>query len=148
MENFEALGYQLPLIILFWGTVFCAVLFVGGVIGYSRGYEPFGLVLSSGIFGAIVLLILGITATPFDSKYHKVYRVSGEVTAVSNVISDSGGDLTRTPVLTVEGIDRDITMEDPRAVNLEGKTVDFTCTIGWSYQAADKYSCKIYQVQD
>lgn len=54
--------------------------------------------------------------------------------------------LTRTPVITLSGVDRDITMNDPRSVNLKGKHVELTCSIGWNYQAADEYSCKIYSI--
>lgn len=147
MENFTAIGYQLPIIILSVVLSFFGLLTIAGGIGFIRGYEPFVLTAFSGGLAGITLFIFVITLVPFDTKYHQVYRVSGEVTSVSNVISDSGGDLTRTPVLTVEGVSQDITMDDPRAVNLKGKTVDFTCTIGWSYKAADKYSCKIYQIQ-
>lgn len=147
MENFTAIGYQLPFIILFWLAMLFVALVVAGSIGLMLGKEPYGFLIASGVCGGTVLLILAIVAIPFDGKYHQIYRVSGEVTSVSNVISDSGGDLTRIPVLTVEGIDRDITMSDPRAVNLQGKTVDFTCTVDWSYQAADRYICKIYQVR-
>lgn len=148
MENFTVIGYQLPIIILFWISVFFAVLIIAALVGCMRGKEPYGFLIACIGFGSAALLILGITAFPFDGKYHKTYQVTGEVTAVSNVISDSGGDLTRTPVLTVEGIDRDITMSDPRAVNLKDKTVEFTCTVGWNYQAADTYSCKINQIQE
>lgn len=147
MENFTAIGYQLPIIILSVVLTFFGLLTIAGGIGFIRGYEPFGFTISTGALAGITLLIFVITLVPFDTKYHQVYRVSGEVTSVSNVISDSGGELTRTPVITVEGVDRDITMNDPRAVNLQGKTVEFTCTVGWNYQAADSYSCKIYQVR-
>lgn len=148
MENFESIGYQLPLII-FLG-VWVVLLGVGLAmlaIGRRRdGWDSLWSIFGAFVGGLGVFALLGWVGAliPFDGKYHHIYRVTGEVTAVSNVLSESGGDLTRTPVLTIEGLDRDVTVDDPRAVNLGGKTVDFTCSIGWHYQGADTYSCRIY----
>lgn len=151
MENFESIGYQLPLIIflIVWIVlVGLAVAFLK--IGHRRpdGWDSGWSWAGAGIGSLGVLALLGWVGAliPFDGKYHHIYRVTGEVTSVSNVLSESGGDLTRTPVLTIEGLDRDVTVDDPRAVNLGGKTVDFTCSIGWHYQGADTYNCRIYNI--
>lgn len=152
MSNFEPIGYQLTLIIVM--VVWAALIGFGVlsfVIAWKRGgWESFWHIpgfLSAGL-GVIVLFCWVTALIPFDSKYHQMYRVTGEVLSVSNVISESGGDLTRTPVLTVAGVDRDVIVDDPRAVNLGGKTVDFTCTVTWHYQAADTYGCRIYQIHE
>lgn len=150
MENFTELGLKLGFIV---PLVFIGVLVLLALLSWAlHRKDPYGdwdmSVMICALLAGLVGVILACTSIPFDSKYLHLYRVSGEVTSVSNVLSESGGDLTRTPVLSVEGINRDITVDDPRAVNLEGKTVDFTCYVNWNYQAADSYDCKIYEIKE
>lgn len=84
---------------------------------------------------------------PFNTKYHRLYGVQGTVISVSNVLSESGGELTRTPVVALDSLDSPLVINDPRAVNLMGKAVKLTCEIEWVYRAADRYSCLIYEVR-
>ena len=149
MDNFVSLGLQLPLIVTF--SIFAGLLLIALALFFIGRWDFDSGWTFGGIFFGAFAVILGIVwlimLVPFDAKYHQIYRVSGEVLSVSNVLSESGGDLTRTPVITLEGVDRDITMDDPRAVNLQGKEVELTCGIAWHYQAADTYSCSIYAIK-
>lgn len=149
MDNFVSVGIRLPIIITC--IIFVVlVLITLACLFLDRGDFDTGWMftaLFTGIFAVILGIVWVVMLVPFDTKYHHIYRVSGEVTAVSNVLSESGGDLTRTPVITLEGVDRDITMDDPRAVNLQGKNVELTCGIAWHYEAADTYSCSIYAIK-
>lgn len=148
MENFIDIGTQLHLLIFGWGSVgllTVAALLVVACIRWDSAGSAIGAV-GAGIMGAFFLVLWAVSLVPFDAKYHQLYRVTGEVTGVSNVLTEDGGDLTRTPVLSIDTVDRDITMSDPRAVNLQGQTVDLTCSIEWVYQGADRYNCKIYRI--
>lgn len=151
MEHFQDLGLQLHLVINFWVFIALVVVAIGlFVMDHFVGsdFDVTGLFATFATIFAVIALVVGvIMLVPFQSKYHHLYRVTGTVTNVSNVLSESGGDLTRTPVITLDTVDRDITIDDPRAVNLKGKTVELSCSIAWNYQAADKYSCQIYTIK-
>ena len=149
MDNFVSLGLRLPVMITF--SLFVGLLIIALALFFLGRWDVESMWSFSGFFVGAFAVILGIVwlimLVPFDAKYHQIYRVSGEVLSVSNVLSESGGDLTRTPVITLEGVDRDLTMDDPRAVNLQGKEVELTCGVAWHYQAADTYSCSIYAIK-
>lgn len=145
-EQFHEQGVQLPLLICGWvalGLIVLAALCLAGEM--LPGLDDLGLIggLFSGIFGAILAVIWVLMLVPFDGKYQHYYRVEGHVTSVSNVLSDANGDLTRQPVLTIEGIERPLVVDDPRAIQLEDRDVVLRCTVGWHYNAADTYECAI-----
>ena len=148
MENFIDIGTQLHILIFGWGAVgllTVAALLVVACIRWDSEGCAIGAIAASTV-GAFSLVFWAVSLVPFDAKYHQLYRVTGEVTGVSNVLTEDGGDLTRTPVLSLDTVDRDITMSDPRAVNLQGQTVDLTCSVEWVYQGADRYNCEIYRI--
>lgn len=147
MENFQTIGLRLDIIIIFWVVIaLLAFTLTAFILDKFMGDWTMGVVVMA-VFTGIALLIGTIMMIPFDAKYHHLYRVTGEVTSVSNVLSESGGDLTRIPVITLDTVDRDITIDDPRAVNLKGKNVELSCSIAWNYQAADQYNCQIYSIK-
>lgn len=115
---------------------------------YDSGEGP----LFASIVVAIVAIIPAViwigVLVPFSSEYHHIYRVDGTVTSVTNTFQESSGELSSVPVITLDSVDRPISMSDPRAVTLEGKDVTLTCAIGWNYQAADRYSCSIYSIDN
>lgn len=73
-----------------------------------------------------------------------VYQVTGLVESVSNTLDDATGDLTRTPVVSIDTVSAPLLVDDSRAVELEaGQEVAFTCTVQWYHLAADTYTCQV-----
>lgn len=151
--EFVDVGIRLHLVILGWVAfallVITALLVVALV--RSKREDTMNLEFSTGtaaVLTAALVIIWAICLVPFDARYHHLYEVKGNVTSVSNVLSEASGDLTRTPVIELDTVDRPIAMSDPRAVSLEGKDVVLTCEIGWNYRAADTYSCRIHTIGD
>lgn len=149
--EFVDLGLRLHIIIL---AVAVALLLAGTLLGAvalarTERRDPEGLLMFTffaGLVTAIVGIIFVVTLIPFRSAYHHIYRVEGRIEAVSNVISEANGDLTRTPIVELSTVDRPIAVDDPRVVSLEGRDVTLTCTVGWHYQAADTYACEIHTI--
>lgn len=152
-ELFTEVGFRLNLAILLVVVLVLGALTWWLVRRFKRADTDADVAecfAAGAIFSAVltvtILVVLLVVAFPWRPAYWKVYRVETTVLSVSNVISEASGDLTRTPVLEIEGVDRPVVMEDPRAVSLEGKDVTLTCRISWNYQAADTYSCDIYAI--
>lgn len=116
---------------------------------YWRSWDRTPSVFISSLAFIAALLISAVQAfamIPYDSDYWKLYRVSGEVTNVSNVFADASGELSDKPVIQLDTVDRPISVDDPRAIYWEGENLTLTCTINWRYQAADRYSCELYEM--
>ena len=96
----------------------------------------------------ILLIVAAIGMFPYETKYLKDYRVSGTVTAVSNVFENAGGEMTSSYVVSIDSLDQPVTLNDPRAVRLLDKSVDLTCNINWNHRAADTYTCRIASIND
>lgn len=149
-DSFTTVGVRIDLLIVGWVGVALILLGIACfVIDLIFDWDELGIVAGGlcvllGVIAGIVWLILMV---PFDGRYQHIYRVEGNVESVSNVLTDSSGDLTRTPVVKLDSVDRSLTIDDPRAVNLKGADVRLTCRISWHYQAADRYSCDIYSVK-
>ena len=92
---------------------------------------------------SLAVLIALLALFPLQPRYWQAYSITGEVLAVSNVITESSGDLTRQPVVTLDGFDRPLLVDDPRITTLEGQTVTLRCIPSWHYQAADTWGCSI-----
>lgn len=140
--NLVILVVLLALVAVFWAK--CRRWL--GVPNRDRGEGYAFAAVITGICALIELTVFIIGAIPFQPQYLKLYRVETTVLSVSNVMDDASGDLTRTPVVELEGVDRPVVIDDPRIVRLEGADLVLTCTIGWHYQAADTYSCAIREV--
>lgn len=98
------------------------------------------------VFAALALITTALMTIPWRAEYLRLYRVETTVLSVSNVLTESSGDLTRQPIVELDGIDRPVVIDDPRIVRLEGADLTLTCTISWHYQAADTYTCSIYSL--
>lgn len=167
-ENFERLGFQLDYLVSFWLVVALFAVSAAFYVvwrkvkaklkaleeanphSYYRSDKGDGWAFTSlvfGGFGAVVLLVLVIFAVPFNTKYYYNYSVEGTVTSVSNVITESNGELNSNPVIEIDTLDQAVLVEDARAVSLEGKDVKLRCAIDWNYQAADKYNCQIAEIK-
>lgn len=107
----------------------------------GTGAAVFGVII-----GVTAALFLAIGLFPYNPGYWPMYRVEGTVTSVSNVLTEDGGDLSRVPVLTLDTFGQPITVDDPRAVTLEGKHVALRCDRQWVQQGMDRYSCAIQSV--
>lgn len=152
-------AFFVPLIVLFvfaaWGT---PMLMHGKRLqrqaihdkkGYfpeweGEGYRTLGYVALS--LAGVVALVASLMFIPYEWKYAQMYRVSGEVTRVSNVFQDASGQVTGTPVVELDSLDVPVEVENQRAVGLEGKDVTLTCTLNWRYAAADRLVCDLFEV--
>ena len=99
-----------------------------------------------GALAALTLLVGALSGFPYNPKYWQVYTISGTVNSVSNVLSQDGGDLTRTPIVTLNQFDTPIAIEDPRAIDLVDKDVTLVCHLEWVYLSADRINCTIGSV--
>lgn len=148
MENFIDVGWSPHISITFWiliGSLALLALSFFVAEKFMLGAD-LGTALAALLTG-IMLVSMVIAFIPFNDKYHHIYRVSGTVESVTNVLSEDGGDLTRVPIVKLDNVSRPVAIEDPRAVDLQGRDVELTCTVEWVYQAADRYNCKIYDIR-
>ena len=106
------------------------------------------LTITAGIVLVVVLSVTAFMAFPYDTKYWKDYRATGTVTQVSNVFKNASGEVTGAYVVTLDSLDRPVTLSDPRAVRLLDKQVDLTCTIAYEYRAQDRYLCRIANINN
>lgn len=144
MENFANVGFKLsviiPAVILIVGII---MLLMKKILDY---YSLDGLGILALLLIPISFIVLAFTAFPYHSPYVNLYEVEGTVTSVSSAMTDDHGELTKTPVLSLDTVNTPITMNDPRAVELNGKDVKLLCTVDWNYRAADSYDCKLQSV--
>ena len=105
----------------------------------------------TGTFGILLVAVLigaAFEAFPYDTKYWKDYRATGTVTQVSNVFENASGEVTEAYVVSLDSLDRPVTLSDPRAVRLLDKQVDLTCTISYEHRAQDRYLCRIANINN
>ncbi|OIH81928.1 hypothetical protein BLJ79_21445 [Arthrobacter sp. UCD-GKA] len=117
--------------------------------GYLKEFEGDGWRMAGWFItgsAACVAIVLILMCIPFQSKYYQLYRVSGEVTKVSNVLVDASGSLTGSPIVELDTLPVSVALDNERAVNLEGKAVTLTCTVSWRYASADRVVCDLYEV--
>lgn len=117
--------------------------------GYFPEWEGEGLRITgyiSLVCAGLMLIIASLMFIPYQWKYAEMYRVSGEVTRVSNVLQDASGQLTSSPVVELDSLDVPVEVNNQRAVGLEGKDVTLTCTLNWRYAAADRLVCDLFEV--
>ena len=125
MNAYEPLGLQLPFLIL--ASITALLTLVAALVilkwwrvrGLGEG-EGWGLaaVFAAG-FTVVSIIVTAIAAVPFSPTYWQDYRVEGTVLTVSNTWTDDGGDIARTPVVTLDTIDRPLVIDDPRAITEE-----------------------------
>jgi len=144
----EILGVQLHFIIvpaIFLGFGIIAITH-GIWFAVADGEYPLGVSVFATLFAAIFGIVWVLIPIPYDSRYWNIYRVTGTVESVSNGFADGEGDVTYGSfVVTLEGDEHNYVVTDPRASQLSGP-VALTCTIGWVYLAADRWSCDIAEV--
>lgn len=93
---------------------------------------------------AVAVLVWVLSCWPvWDVKYAHVYEVNGVVTSVTNSFTSDGGEYSRIPIVTVEGVDVPLIVNDARAVSLEGQHARFVCSPTFVYQGADAYECVV-----
>ena len=136
-----------------WIFVFIFALFlITFIISMVMSFREYssdawaGSAFVGGALAALTLLVGALIAFPYNPKYWQVYTISGTVESVSNVLSQDGGDLTRTPIVTLNQFDTPIAIEDPRAIDLVDKDVTLVCHLEWVYLSADRINCSIGSV--
>jgi hypothetical protein len=142
------IGLQLHLIILpiaFAVSVLLTALGIFLAYRFGEGPEGFGGIFSF-VFGGMAILgtLIGslIAFIPYDSKYHVLYRASGDVDSVEATFNVDDGDITNNYLLRFEGDDNVYRLSDPRAGQLSG-AVSLTCSIEWVYAGSDRINCVI-----
>ena len=149
-DGFTSLGWQMQLAVSLPVFLVGLLLVVVAVVAISRAFVP-ELFVAVFLVGCIAALTGGIflfgILVPFNPAYWDDYRVEGRITSVSNTWTEDGGNMARTPVVTLDTIDRPLVIDDPRTVQLEGRDVSLTCTIDWHYRGADAYTCRIANIK-
>ena len=150
------LGFSLGTLVLAGAVGLFAVLtLVFGAL-WARDPEEYpwnnmawpALTATMSIVLGVVLIVTAFVAFPYDTKYWKDYRATGTVTQVSNVFENASGEVTGAYVVSLDSLDRPVTLSDPRAVRLLDKQVDLTCTISYEYRAQDRYLCRIANINN
>lgn len=143
--GFTSLGWQLPLTVSLITLAVCIVVLALCLAAWRRWSSDSAAfaAIVAGCVGIIPLVLFLVYAIPFNPTYWDDYRVDGRITSVSNTWTEDGGDMARTPVVTLDTVDRPLVIDDPRAITLDGYDVTLTCTIDWHYRAADAYTCRI-----
>lgn len=147
-ENFAPIGWQLQLMVATPIVVaLIAITIVLAVTAWWRQSEGWAYTAGSvGVVALIGVIFWVAAAVPFTPRYWQDYRVTGTILSVSNTWTEDGGDMARTPVVTLDTVDRPLVIDDPRAITLEGQPVTLTCAIDWNFRAADTYVCRIAQI--
>ena len=147
-ENFAPIGWQLQLLVA--TPIVAAVIVATAILAiHARRLRSEGWYIAAGLTGFMALtgtVLWVVAAIPFNPLYWQDYRVTGTVLSVSNTWTEDGGDMARTPVATLDTVDRPLVIDDPRAVTLQGEQVTLTCAIDWNFRAADTYVCRIAQI--
>ena len=147
----QAIGMSLGFWVSLGFTVLGILAIVAGYLlfrsdEYHDGWREFagvGMAFTGGLAFILAGGSLVVGLFPYNPDYWPMYRIEGTVTSVSNVLTEDGGDLTRTPVVTLDTFDGPLVVDDVRAVNLDGKHVALRCDRHWVYQGADRWSCVI-----
>lgn len=149
-DGFTSLGWQLQLAASLPVFLVGLLLMIVAVVALRRGWVE-GPFVGMFVVGWIAALTGGICLffilVPFNPTYWNDYRVEGRITSVSNTWTEDGGNLARTPVVTLDTVDRPLVIDDPRTVKLEGRDVSLTCTIDWHYRGADAYTCRLADIE-
>lgn len=152
LTDFPTLGVRIEL----WVAIGVLVaLIIGAVVSFAVFRRKGGYCHSSAdvigwfsSFGVVVMVVgFAVALFPYQPKYWQMYEVDSTVESVTNTFLDSSGEVSSVPIVQLEGVDRPVEVNDPRILNLNGQGVVFTCTMGWHYQAADTYKCKIREIK-
>ena len=149
-DGFTSLGWQLQLAASLPVFLVGMLLMIVAVFALRRDFVP-ELFVAVFLVGGIAVLMGGIflfgILVPFNPNYWDDYRVEGRITSVSNTWTEDSGNMARTPVVTLDTVDRPLVIDDPRTVKLEGRDVTLTCTIDWHYRGADAYTCRLADIK-
>src|SRR5699024_10933305 len=152
LTDFPTLGVRIEL----WVAIGILVaLIIGAIISFivyrrKGGYwhssaDVIGWVFS---FGVVVRVVgFAVALFTYQPKYWQMYEVDSTVESVTNTFLDSSVAVSSVPIVQLEAVDRPVEINYPRILNLNGQEVVFTCTMGWHYQAADTYKCKIREIK-
>lgn len=96
---------------------------------------------------ALIVITWVLLLMPFNSKYHVFFKIEGEVTGVTRSFIEGTGDLSFEPVVTIQGFDQSVVVNDSRIYAAVGSEVSLTCSLEWVPYGADRTSCFISGVK-
>lgn len=88
-----------------------------------------------------------VMAIPFQAKYLVFYHVDGTVQSVTNAFESGSGDITSSPVVRLDTLDRAAVVSDPRVMDLVDKQVTLLCSLEWVPYGMDRLNCSIADIK-
>lgn len=95
----------------------------------------------------VILIAWTAALIPFQSQYHVLYHVEGTVESVTNAFESGSGDLTSSPVVRLDTLDRAAVVSDPRIMDLVDQEVTLLCSIEWVPYGLDRLNCSIASIK-
>ena len=84
---------------------------------------------------------LGITLFPFDTSYHKYYKVAGEVQDIEHRLIKAGEGMAERYVFVIDG--KPYAVDDTRAtLTKEGDNVSLWCSKEYQYMGDSGWACE------
>lgn len=102
--------------------------------------------LVTGLGGLLAVAWL-VMLIPFQSQYHVLYQVEGTVESVTNAFESGSGDLTSSPVVRLDTLDRAAVVSDPRIMDLVDQEVTLLCSVEWVPYGLDRLDCSIASIK-
>ena len=94
-----------------------------------------------GSIGAVLVAGLVIAAFPFDTSYHRYYRVSGEVEQVQHRLIKAGDGMAERYVFVIDG--KPYAVDDTRAtLTKKGDHVSLWCSKEYQYMGDSGWACE------
>ena len=145
----EFIGFDLvfisTVIVLIVSVIAAIGFFVWQILGRFDMW-PGIVAISMCIVAVMSGIVLAVTSFPYQSKYYSMYEISGEVTHVSNSLSEDGGELTRKVIVVLEDYYEPIIMDNPRGVVLENVDVTLVCSYEFVQYGMDNTNCDLKSI--
>lgn len=143
------------LILLFFAALAVAL----GILAcryYKEDKEEYGPQQSDRVWvaslgSAIIVLFVLLTSIlfyGFDFKYAQVYRGTGTVQEITNVMTNGSGVTTTKPLVKFEESDDLFSFLDSRVATYTGYELDIRCTLKKGWVSMDEYHCTVLNIND
>lgn len=94
------------------------------------------------------VFMIGTLSYGFDMKYAQVYRGTGVVEEVTNVMVEGSGVASNQPLVKFEGNDELYKFYDSRVSTYTGYEIDVRCKIDKSWLSMDENTCTVLGIND